>query len=248
MKLPEAVRASDGSKYFTPDSGPIAYQLRGSCACSHTIASTTAPTNAGVAKSDAPLDPRPGQPVQPVQPRGHQRAGHVQPVDRVARQRLPQIEPADAHQQHAGDQHGDRHGKQRVANAHRAAVAAISRRQPGARMPNTTNGTTSTQAQHQVRQKHVLVEIVLVRAAGRPLHGRDRREIGRVGAQQRHQREDEIQQLAQPRPDRAHVFLRRRARSTRAQGFDRHNNQRGLTEPEKCRAHGRAFVAPTVEA
>ena len=27
MKLPVAVRASDGSKYFTPDSGPIAFQL-----------------------------------------------------------------------------------------------------------------------------------------------------------------------------------------------------------------------------
>ena len=44
MKLPEAVRASEGSKYWTPDSGPLAYQLRGSSEWSQTITNTTAAT------------------------------------------------------------------------------------------------------------------------------------------------------------------------------------------------------------
>ena len=109
---------------LTPDSGPSAYQLRGSWAWNQTIPNTTAPTNAGIAQSQPPLDPRPGQPMQPVQPRRHQRASHVQPVDRVAGKRLPQIEAADAHQQHARHQHCDRHGEQRIADAHRAAIAA----------------------------------------------------------------------------------------------------------------------------
>ena len=46
MKLPEAVRANDGSKYFTPSFGPTTFHFRGSCVCNNTIPTTTTPTAA----------------------------------------------------------------------------------------------------------------------------------------------------------------------------------------------------------
>ena len=94
---------------------------------------------------------------------------------------------------------------------------------PGGRCRTTTNGTISTRPSARCAEEHVLVEIVLIRAARRPLHRSDTRQIRRIGTQQRHECEDEIQQLAQTRPDRADVlFAGQRLEQVWADGASRH--------------------------
>ncbi len=80
----------------------------------------------GDAASDVPLDPRPRQTVQPVEPQGEQGQDGVQPVDQVAAEGVLEIDDVfDSDQCKPGGEHGDRDGKQDVADPDRSAVAAI---------------------------------------------------------------------------------------------------------------------------
>ena len=53
MKLPVAVRASDGKKYCSPEAGPATFHCRGSCECSTTMTRAKTPaTPAHAAPTD----------------------------------------------------------------------------------------------------------------------------------------------------------------------------------------------------
>ncbi len=157
------------------------------------------PDHDRIRQSDFPLDLRPDQPVQPVQPGADARTGHVQPVDDISGGGILQIkDTGNTNQQEPRNQHGKAHGKQSVANADRPAVSA-SPRVSHVEHAEHQKRNDQQQSQHQVPEKHHEVEVVLVRLARDPAHGRDAGQVTGIGTQQRHQCEDNIQQLPQAR-------------------------------------------------
>ena len=164
--------------------------------------------------ADAPLDLRPGEPVQDVEPDCEQRRDHVRPIGDVPRvgileAEILEAEDVGAGQCKSGHQHDDTHDEQRIADAHRATIGPVVR-VLHVDQPKEQIGHDQHQPEDQVGEEHELIEIVLIQLrAVDPFEKRDRREVERVGAKQRDERENEVEQVAQLRTDRAHVFLPR---------------------------------------
>ena len=168
-----------------------------------------------------PLDARPGQSVQEVEPHGKDRRDDVRPVGDGAQLRILQpdileLENVDARQQQPRDEHDEAGGEEQVADFHRATVRAIVRIFD-VEDAEDDNRQDEHKSQREVREEHGLVKIVLESdptSPIEPLQKRNAGQVNRVRAHQRDQPEDEAEQNAQPRPHRAHVLLpwRRAAR------------------------------------
>ena len=148
----------------------------------------------GVRDTDPPLDLRPRQAMEPIQPAGGDGDQDMQPVNGRARDRMFEIEqPINPHEQQAGDQHHNASRKQRIADADGPLVLAV----PGRDHVDQTEGHEGHdehQAQRDVQGKHAQIEVVLVRRPRHPLERRDAEEEQRIGRQQGDQREHDVQQ------------------------------------------------------
>ena len=173
----------------------------------------------GPAESDLPFDARTGEPVQDVQPEGHDRCDDVRPISdrpqlRVFQADVFELKNVDARQGQPRDQRDQAGGEQQVADLHRPAVRTIVR---VADVDDSENHhrEDQQQAQTEVRSEHHHVKPVLVGLVcpgSQPFQKRHGAEIHRIGGQHSHQPENKQKQHAQLRPHRAHVsLLRRRA-------------------------------------
>ena len=102
IKLPEAVRASDGSKYFLPSTEP-AWFFRGCAEWRSTMPHGHA-DGRGPAQAHPPLDARPGQPVQDIKPDRQERGDDMRPIGdgaqaRVFQAQVLELENINARQQ-----------------------------------------------------------------------------------------------------------------------------------------------------
>ena len=154
--------------------------------------------------SELPVDPLAGQTVQHVEPRQRKRRYHVHPVGAVAQHRILQVEEAEAGQRDSRQQQHERRGKERDPGADRAPVGSLPRI---AEMQGTEDEyrNDDQEPEHQVQQKHDLVEVVLQRLAGPPFEPGDRAQVDRVDGEQREQREDGEQEPSEPRSDGRNV-------------------------------------------
>ena len=141
--------------------------------------------------TDAPLDPRSGQPVQDVEPDAGERGDDMRPVRGAAEARVLELEALDPHQRDAREEQGQRHREQRVAHADRPPARPVVR-------VLHVDQTEHDHRQHdqqpepEMREELELVEIVLVRdtfVAVEPGEERDAAQIDRVRPEQREQAE-----------------------------------------------------------
>src|SRR5256885_5418957 len=118
-------------------------------------------TRAHPAQSHAQFDARSSEPMQDVEPYRHEWRDDMRPVCAGAQRRIFQIKyPANANERQPREQQQQAHPKQQVSDAHRTAIWAVVSilNMEGAEDDYRQDEQKS---QHQVREEHVHVEIVL---------------------------------------------------------------------------------------
>ena len=142
---------------------------------------------AEIAEPNPPLDPWTRQAMQPVEPDSGDRAGDMDPIDDRATQRLFQFETAGPCQEQARQQNGHSRREQRVADPNRPLVLAMASRPEMADAEQQVRDNQQ-EPEREMRQKHVLVEVVLKnpllpgKRRCEPFQEGDRSEVNRVGA------------------------------------------------------------------
>ena len=154
-----------------------------------------------VTQAVLPLNLRPGETMQDVEPDAKQRADDVSPVGNRPGLRLPEFEASHAEQSESRHQHDDAGREEGVPDRHCSPILTA---QGVLDVDQTEHNERHNQQQpkDQVPEKHAQVEEVLIGPSRRPLHRCDRGQVCRVGDQQRQQRQHQIQQLPQLRANR----------------------------------------------
>ncbi len=155
-----------------------------------------------IGESDSPFDFWPHESMQPVQPAGHEGTNEVQPVDKPATERIFQVETSDPHQQETGNQDHQADPEQGITDIHRPSVLPIHR---VSQMDQSEHDEreNQNQTQHEMRQEHQLIEIVLISFSTRPFQKGDRGEVDGVRAEECGDREKNVQQNSELGADRA---------------------------------------------
>ena len=117
-------------------------------------------------------------------------------------------QPWDAHQHAPARQDQNTDCEQQVADLDRSAVAPMAGSQ---HVQNAKNQKRNKQRQseYEMQAEHVHVEHILVTFATQVSQRGNARQVERIGSQYGDQREDDVQQLLQPRTYRPTVLARR---------------------------------------
>lgn len=157
-------------------------------------------------QTDPPLEAGAGQPVENVKPDRQQGRDDVRPIQRRAEIWIFDDKEIKPHQSEASEQQDEADAKKQISDPHRPAVGT------GMGVPDVSQSEDDKwqdqqQSEDQMTQEHELVEIILISDfLIQPLEKGNAGEVNRIGPEQRHQAEYEIEEQSKPRANGSHVL------------------------------------------